>query len=58
MSLHTLHLIFVFALVALVFAACAYRFMDFPKAGAPLNLILWIASSVLIPLFWPFVPKS
>jgi di/tricarboxylate transporter len=40
-----------------VFGAGGYRFMDFPKVGAPLNLILWILASVLIPLFWPFVAK-
>ncbi len=40
-----------------VFGAGGYRFMDFPKVGVPLNLILWIAASFLIPLFWPFVPK-
>lgn len=38
-----------------VFGAGGYRFADFPKVGAPLNLILWIAASVLIPFFWPFV---
>ncbi len=40
-----------------VFGAGGYRFMDFPRVGAPLNLILWLAASVLIPLFWPFVPN-
>jgi di/tricarboxylate transporter len=40
-----------------VFGAGGYRFMDFLKVGAPLNLILWIAASILIPIFWPFVPK-
>ena len=40
-----------------VFGAGGYRFMDFPRVGAPLNLILWVAASVLIPIFWPFVAK-
>ncbi len=40
-----------------VFGAGGYRFADFPKVGAPLNIILWIAASILIPIFWPFVPK-
>ncbi|HEX4666923.1 MAG TPA: SLC13 family permease [Chthoniobacterales bacterium] len=40
-----------------VFGAGGYRFTDFPRVGAPLNLILWIAASILIPYFWPFVPK-
>ncbi len=38
-----------------VFGAGGYRFMDFPRIGVPLNLILWLAASVLIPIFWPFV---
>ncbi len=40
-----------------VFGAGGYRFADFPKVGAPLNLILWIAASVLIPIFWPFASR-
>ncbi len=40
-----------------VFGAGGYRFSDFPKVGAPLNFILWIAASILIPIFWPFVAK-
>ncbi len=41
-----------------VFGAGGYRFMDFPRVGAPLNFILWIAASILIPVFWPFVAKQ
>ncbi len=41
-----------------VFGAGGYRFTDFPRVGAPLNFILWIAASILIPIFWPFVAKS
>ena len=40
-----------------VFGAGGYRFMDFPRVGAPLNFILWIVASVLIPVFWPFVTR-
>ncbi len=40
-----------------VFGAGGYRFTDFPRVGVPLNLILWIAASVLIPVFWPFAAK-
>lgn len=40
-----------------VFGAGGYRFSDFPRVGAPLNFILWIAASILIPIFWPFVAK-
>jgi di/tricarboxylate transporter len=40
-----------------VFGAGGYRFSDFPKIGAPLNILFWIVASTLIPIFWPFVPK-
>ena len=38
----------------MVYGAGKYRFMDYVKAGAPLNFIFWIIASVLIPIFWPF----
>jgi len=31
-----------------------YRFTDYPRIGVPLNLIVWILSSLLIPVLWPF----
>lgn len=40
-----------------VFGAGGYRFVDFPRVGVPLNLILWVAASLLIPHFWPFMAK-
>jgi len=40
-----------------VFGAGGYHFSDFPKIGAPLNILLWTVASILIPIFWPFVPK-
>ena len=40
-----------------VFGAGGYRFVDFPRVGVPLNFILWLTASILIPYFWPFVPK-
>ncbi len=27
--------------------------MDYMKFGAPLNLIFWLLSSLLIPILWP-----
>lgn len=37
-----------------VYGAGGYKFGDFLKIGIPLNLILWVAAVVLIPIFWPF----
>ena len=39
-----------------VYNAGGYRFTDFMKVGIPLNIILWIVASVVIPWFWPLVP--
>lgn len=38
----------------LVYGAGNYKFSDFARLGVPMNLIVWAASSWLIPLFWPF----
>ena len=37
----------------LVYSAGNYRFTDFARMGIPMNIITWIAASVLIPIFWP-----
>ena len=37
-----------------VFAAGGSHFKDFMKVGLPLNLILWVVASAMIPLIWPF----
>ncbi len=36
-----------------VFAAGGYKFLDFTKVGLPLNILVWLMASVLIPVFWP-----
>lgn len=37
-----------------VYNAGGYRFTDFMRVGTPLNLILWVVATFVIPLFWPF----
>ena len=37
-----------------VYGAGGYKFTDFPKVGVPLNPILWVVVSLLIPLFCLF----
>ncbi len=36
-----------------VYGAGGYKFTDFTKVGLPLNIILWIVASFVIPIFWP-----
>jgi di/tricarboxylate transporter len=40
-----------------VFGAGGYRFSDFPKVGVPLNALLFVVATTLIPYFWPFSAK-
>jgi di/tricarboxylate transporter len=37
----------------MVYGPGGYKFADFIKTGIPLNVILWIVASILIPVFWP-----
>ncbi|GGH37550.1 transporter [Mangrovimonas yunxiaonensis] len=38
----------------MVYGPGNYKFNDFLKFGGPLNLIIWLAASVVIPYFFPF----
>lgn len=40
----------------LVYGVGNYRFADFTKVGAPLNLIVMVLTLFLVPMVWPFTP--
>jgi di/tricarboxylate transporter len=38
----------------LVYGPGRYRFVDYLRVGAPLNLLFWILATIFIPRFWTF----
>lgn len=40
----------------LVYGPGHYKFTDYTRAGAPLNILLWLLCTFMIPFFWPFTP--
>ncbi len=42
----------------MVFGPGGYRFADFVRVGVPLNLLMFTAAVILIPMIWPFVVAS
>jgi di/tricarboxylate transporter len=42
----------------MVFGPGGYRFADFMRVGIPLNVLMWIAAVILIPVIWPFAASG
>jgi di/tricarboxylate transporter len=38
----------------MVYGPGGYKFGDFIRIGLPMNLLTWIATSVIIPMVWSF----
>lgn len=41
---------------AMIYGVGKYRFRDFLRIGGPLNIVLWLLASWLIPVIWPLTP--
>jgi len=37
----------------MVYGPGGYKFKDFMKVGIPLDLLLWLLASIIIPVAWP-----
>ncbi len=42
----------------MVYGPGGYRFMDYVRVGLPLNVLLWVVATLLIPLIWPLRPLA
>ena len=38
----------------MIYGPGGYRFADFVRVGLPLNVLLWLVATALIPIVWPF----
>jgi di/tricarboxylate transporter len=38
----------------MIYVPGGYRFSDYVKVGTPLNVLTWIVSMIVIPLYFPF----
>lgn len=43
-----------YATNTIVMGPGGYRFSDYLRAGIPLNFVMWILATLLIPILWPF----
>ncbi len=38
----------------MVYGPGGYRFTDYFRVGIPLNLTMWVLTTILAPIIWPF----
>jgi di/tricarboxylate transporter len=42
----------------LVYGVGNYHFVDFPRVGLPLNVLIFVVTLVVVPMVWPFTPLA